>query len=296
MALIILLFSCAVILLSPVAALAGALRIGSISVDAAAEMKKFLPLGNYLAEHLQPEGIEQGTVVVARSVSEMAGLLKEGKVDIYIDSPFPALAVSRLSESKLLLRRWKKGVGEYRSVLFARADGRIHRVEDLKGGTVAFEEPFSTTGYFLPKMGLVQRGFQLIPKTDPAEPVGADETGYVFANDDENIAVWVLRGKVAAGAMDDQSFPRKMGAQLRSVKILETSPPVPRQIVSIRADLSPQLVSKIRDILLGMDRSDEGKKALQRFERTTKFDELPPSSKALFSQWTRWVERELGLR
>jgi len=139
------------------------IQVGSVSIEPAEEIKKFLPLAAYLAKELQPEGFDQGKVVVAKNILEMAGFLREGKVDLYIDSPFPVSAASRLAGSKFLLRRWKKGVAEYHSVIFAKKDGGINRLEDLKGKIVAFEEPFSSSGYFLPKLLLVQKGLKLAP-------------------------------------------------------------------------------------------------------------------------------------
>src|SRR3989304_5486188 len=101
------------------------------------------------ARAVQAEGGDQGKVVVAKGIPEMAQFLKHGKIDLYIDSPYPALAVSRLSGSKLFLRRWKKGISEYRSVIFAKAASRIARLEDLKGKIIAFEEEFSNSVHFV---------------------------------------------------------------------------------------------------------------------------------------------------
>ncbi len=125
--------------LAPDAAGARPITVGSIGDEPAAEIKKFSPFARYLAKQLQPAGIDEGKVVVAKDISQMAPFLREGKVDLYIDSPFPTVAVSRISGSKFLLRRWKKGVGEYHSTIFARKDSGISGLEDLKGKLIAFE-------------------------------------------------------------------------------------------------------------------------------------------------------------
>src|SRR5215471_17014553 len=95
------------VLLVPQVMWAGALHIGSISSEPRDEMKRFLPLAHYLAQQLRSEGIDYGEVVVADSIPRMATLLQEGKVDLYLDSSYPVMAVSRLVGSQLLLRRWK---------------------------------------------------------------------------------------------------------------------------------------------------------------------------------------------
>jgi phosphonate transport system substrate-binding protein len=286
----------ALVFLMPQVTWAGPINIGSIQIEPAHEVKRFLPLARYLAKQLQSEGIDQGRVVVAESMPQMAALLREGKADLYIDSPFPSVAVSRLSGSKFLLRRWKKGLGEYRTVIFVRKDSGVSRLADLKGKMIAFEHPYSTSGYFLPKMVLVQKGLKLAPKREAADPVGPDEVGYVLSNLDETTMVWVLRRKVSAGAMDNQNYPKEAKGNLNSLKSIYETFSIPRQIVSYRADLPPKLVARIKEILLKMDQSEEGRKALQEFERTAKFDEIPDQAMAPLLKSMKFIEAELGLQ
>lgn len=289
-------FFLAAILLLPRIALAGTLHIGSISFEAKDEIKKYLPLAAYLGKALQSDGIDQAKVVVTRSIPEMAQLLKQGKVDLYIDSPYPALAVGRLSGSKIFLRRWKKGIGEYRSVVFARADSGISRLEDLRGRMIAFEEEFSTSGYFVPKLVMMQQGLKLVERKNAAEPVAPDEVAYLFSRDDENAMVWVVRGKVAASVMDNQTFVRQAMPHLKELKVVHQSFSFPRQLVSHRADLPADLAGKIKEILMQMNQSDEGKKALEKFERTAKFDQVPEQMMAPLLKAGKWIDAELGIK
>jgi len=201
--------------------------------------------------------------------------------------------VSQLSGSKFLLRRWKKGLAEYHTVIFAKKGAGVTRLADLQGKMIAFEEPFSTSGYFLPKAVLLEHGFTLVPKSGPAEAVSPREVGYVLTDDDESTMVWVLKGRVAAGAMDPQNLRKYAGAQMENLQIVHETFAIPRQIVSYRADLSPTLVSRIKDVLLRMHESDEGRKALQEFERTTKFDELPPDAMTPVLKLQRFIDGEL---
>ncbi|MFQ5598013.1 MAG: phosphate/phosphite/phosphonate ABC transporter substrate-binding protein [Nitrospiria bacterium] len=272
------------------------IRIGSIHDEPANEIRKFLPIARYLAKELESDGIDAGRVVVADSIPQMAALLRKGRVDLYIDSPFPSLAVSRFSGSKLLLRRWKKGMSEYHTVFFVRKDSGISRLEQLKGRMLAFEVPFSTSGYFLPKMVLIQKGFKLVLKRDASEPVAPDEVGYVFSRDDENTVVWVLRGKVSAGALDHRNYLKDAKGSLSQLKRLHETFSIPRHIVSYRADLPPRLVARIKDILLGMERSEEGRRVLKAFEKTTKFDEIPEQSLAPLLESPDFFDQEFELK
>ena len=292
----LMLFFLGAILLLPQLASAEPLHIGSVSPEVSAEIKKYTPLATYLALALQSEGIDQGKVVVAKSIPEMAHLLKQGKIDLYLDSPYPALAVSRLSGSKLFLRRWKKGIAEYRSVIFTRADSGVSRLEDLKGKIIAFEEEFSTSGYFVPKLVMMQQGLQPVAKKNVADPVAPDEVGYVFSLDDENAMIWVVRGKVAASVMDNQTYVKQALPHLKNLKVLYQTFSFPRHVVSHRADLPGDLLAKIKETLIQMDQSDQGKKALEKFERTIKFDEIPEQGIAPLLKAGKWIDAELGLK
>ncbi len=275
---------------------AGQINIGSISKEPTREIKKFLPISRYLAKHLNLEEINQCTVVVAKDIHQMAKFITEGNVDIYIDSPFPSMAVSRLSGSKFLVRRWKKGVGAYHSVIFARKDSSIERLDDLKGKMIAFEEPHSSSGCLLPKIVLMQEGLKLTEKRDSADPVGTDEVGYTFSWEDENTMLWVFRKKVSAGAIDNQNYVKEAKDNIESLKIIFKSFPIPRQIVSYRADLDQKIVDRIKEILIKMDKSENGRKTLQEFEMTTKFDEIPDHNITFLLDLQKFIDVAFGIQ
>ena len=269
------------------------LTIGSIHTEPASEMRKLLPLATYLIRELRAEGFTERRVVVAQDLTEMTALIRARKVDLIIDNYVMALALNRLAGSQLLLRRWKKGAAEYHGLIFTRNDSNIGKLEDLSGKTVSFEYLFSAVGYLLPRMLLAQKGLKPVPAN---RPLGANGVGYVFANDDENTMQWVLSGQVAAGAMDNQRYPREARARISELKILEQTPSIPRHVVSVQADIKPNVLSKIKEILMGMDRSEEGKKVLQDFEHTAKFDELTEHNVALGQRLKKFIEAELKLQ
>ncbi len=53
---------------------------------------------------------------------------------------------------------------------------------------------------------------------------------------------------------------------------------VPRQLVSARPGLDPQVVGKVRESLIGLDQTDEGLAILDKLKKTKKFDALPQDS------------------
>jgi len=285
----------AAVLVLPQLAGAEPFKLGSISISPVVETRKFWPLASYLGRQLQSEGIDEGKVVVAESISAMSSFLQTREADLYIDSVFPALAVSRLSGSKLLLQRWKKGGSDYQSIIFTRKDSGIARLEDLKGKVIAFEEPFSSTGYFFPKMVLLKKGFRMTPKIQGGDPIKSDEVGYIFSHGDSNTILSVLNGVVAAGACDSLKY-LAVAKNVDSFKILHETVTIPRQIVSYRADLPAKLVTRVKEILMNMHQTAEGKQVLQAFESTTKFDEIPVRDMDLMAGLKKQVDAELKLQ
>jgi phosphonate transport system substrate-binding protein len=288
------LFICAVLLM-PQGAFAESFILGSVSAHPVGEIRKFSPLASYLARQLQSEGIKREKIVVAESIAAMSSFLQTRQVDLYIDSFFPSIAVGRLSGSKLLLRRWKGGKSEYRSVIFTRRDSRIARLEDLKGKVIAFEEPFASTGYFLPKIVLLEKGLRLTLKRQANDPVKSDEVGYVFSRADSNTILWVSNGTVAAGATDDQKYLTS-AKNLDIFTVIHETLSFPRQLVSYRADLPANLMTKVKEVLLNMHQTEDGRQVLQAFENTTKFEEIPVRDMDLARGFKKYVDAELKLQ
>ena len=169
------------------------ITVGDISKKTPAKkLRRFVPLANYLPRHLKNYGIESGKVVIARNVEEMARLLKDGTVDIYFDSPFPALAVQDLSASEFILRRWKKGDPTFWSTFVALRASGITSTEDFVGKVMVFEKPDSTGGFALPAGTLIRRGFTLTEVTSPDAKVAPDEIGYLFSGHQKNTIELIL--------------------------------------------------------------------------------------------------------
>lgn len=262
------------VMVLPIPAAAALLRIGTISADPAKDMKEFQPLATYLGSRLGNQGIDSAVVVVAQDIRQMANLLKTDKVDLYIDSPFPVLLTQHLADNKILLRRWKRGVFSYSGVIFARRDSNLSDIKQLTGKMVAFEEPFSTASYYLPKSHLIQAGLKMSRKADSQDKVRMNEVGYLFSNDDRNTMAWVLKGKVGAGAMNDEKYQKLARGREKDLLILSTTMAVPRHLVTYRKDLDARLVKEIRSVLVDMERSPEGLATLKAFNETTRFDDL----------------------
>lgn len=168
---------------------------------------KYQPLVDYLAAHLGKFGISSGVVKIAPDFDTMSRWIKTGEVDLYFDSPYPVFLLVEQVGAQPILRRWKQGASEFYTVFFTRKDSGITSIADLKGHTVSFKDPSSTSGYLLPKAYLLQAGFTPVEKPSPDSVVAQNEIGYVFSGSTtDNDIQWAISGKVAAGAVDNVAF------------------------------------------------------------------------------------------
>jgi len=249
--------------------------LGDISDDPGEVIEGTQPLADYLAARLGEFGITEGQVRVVASADEMTRLLVDGEVDLYFDSVYPITLVSDASGAQPFLRRWRFGVEEYYTVIFASVESGIASVYDLPGHMLALDNPFSTSGFLMPAVYLTEHGLQLSGKRSSNDSVGQEQVGFVFSYDDENTLQWVLSGLVAAGATDDYHydvvFPAK--AKEKLVVLIETEP-VPRQVAVARPGIDPQLLDAITTLLTTAHEDDEAQAALDAFQ-TTRFDEFP---------------------
>ena len=275
----------------------GVITFGSVSLNPTREHEVFRPFVDHVASRLGEVGIGRGRVVVVDSISKMVEELNKGRIDVYIDSPFPVGFVWKRTDVDLLLRRWKRGSETYRSVVFVRADSGVKSVADLAGKMIAFGEPFSTSGFLMPKAALASTGLRLDNYEDAAASIPPDRAGYVFSNDAENTLFWVLKGKVDAGAVNEDYYQGLAGSRISELQIILTTGAVPRNLVCVRRNLDPRITDSLRALLLGMDDDEEGREVLMGFEETARFDPCPGGPErqlAGIMDLMQYVEEDVG--
>ena len=236
----------------------------------------------YLAVRLGSASDIEGRVVIAPTLFQLARLIEQKKVDFYMESPYPTYLVNDVhGVARLLLRRWKGGMAEYRSLIFTKKNGEINRLEDLRGKVLVFEDPESTSGHFLPRSFLTRKGFKFIDKSRFNPDASPTDIGYLFANSPEKVVDWVLTKKVAAGAFSDDDYARLDEKKRSDITILAQTEQLPRHLLSVRKDFPPALVDRLEKALLSMHEEDEGRRILRKADDTTRFDALPEGQAGL---------------
>ena len=261
-----------------------AITIGDTSDNPNEVINDVLPLANYLAERLTAFGFKCGNVIVPDTTDKMIALIKNKEVDIYMDSMYPALLVSDATGAQPILRRWRNCDDEYYSVIFTTANSRITSVEDLPGHMVAMDRSYSTSGFALPAIYLLDHGLNLAVKDAFDAPVAENEVGIYFSLDDINTLNLVLEGKVSAGATDDYYFGNWDGEAPGKLTKLAQTGSMSRQVVLVRAGLGSDLQNAIKQELATAHLNPEGLVAIENDAQTCKFDDAPGGIGSAFAQ------------
>jgi phosphonate transport system substrate-binding protein len=218
----------------------------------------------------------EGRVVMASTSFELVKLLEQRRVDFFFESAYPTYVINFVhGAGKLLLRRWKGGMADYHSIIFTTRDSAINRLEGLKGNTIVFEDPGSTSGYLLPKLFLQRQGLKLTEKRGFDPNRVATDVAYIFAGSPPRLIDSVLTHQAAAGAFSSDDHSALEEKKRNAVSILAQTERLPRHLVSVRRDLAPAVASRLQETLLQMSEDAEGRKILQKADGTTKFDVLP---------------------
>ena len=100
--------------------------------------ERFRDFVRYVARKVAASQPIEGSIVVAPSQSVLAKLLAEGKVDFYMESPYPTYLINNIyGAGRLFLRRWKGGMADYYALIFTRttrnetpgrSSGKDHRL------------------------------------------------------------------------------------------------------------------------------------------------------------------------
>ena len=259
------------------------LRVGVVSNKISKKTAELKPLCDYLALKLAASGITKVESVVASSFDEMVSLFRDNEVHLVLDSFYPTVKLEAFAGAIPLLRAWKDGVPEYSAALFVKADTEIYDLQDLKGRVIAFDDASSTSGYMLPRLMLEEAGLELMQVEHHDNYVAQDRVGYVFSGDDARIMIWVLNRSVDAGAYSFEKLSNLVGSVQEELRVLEQSESVPRYVASVNSSLTPELVSTLRQILLDMELTPEGRSAMHAHSKTARFDRFPQSTDSTFS-------------
>ena len=253
-----------------------ALVVGNVDAsNPAQKIEEFQPLADYLAANLTDFGISGGQVVIARDTAEMARMMSEGEVDIYLDAAIPSLEVCEEAGCTFALRQWKGGTPELAGVFVTTDGAGVATLDDLQGKVIMLEQPHSTVGHILPLLTLTEAGIATVSVNSPEAEVGPDEVGFYVSSGGQTSMNLLLNGEISALAIGERSYKKFSPDVQEQASIFAETVAAPSQLVAIQPGLDMSLRDEIVRLMIGLDQSDGGKDILETLRETQKFDELP---------------------
>ena len=187
-------------------------------------------------------------VTVAADYAAVVEALRNHTADLAFTHPGGYVLASREAKAMIVAKNVWHGKATFTSRIFVRKDAGVRALEDLRGKTIAFVDPTSSSGYIYPMALLIQRG--LVKNRDPK--TFFREAMFAGAHDAAMRAL--LNGHVDAIASFDlarEQYLKDPAERERIVFVAETEP-IPEAGIAARAGLDPQLFARIRAALLSI--------------------------------------------
>lgn len=187
-------------------------------------------------------------VTVASDYAAVIEALRNRTADLAFVHPAGYVLAHREAKATIVARNLWHGKATFTSRFYVRKDSGIKNLEELRGRTMAFVDPASSSGYIYPMVMLMQRG--LVRNRDP-------KTFFkevVFAGSHDASMLALLNGHVDAIASFDlarEQYLKDPAERERIVSVAET-PPIPEAGIAARDGLDPAMFARVRAALLQM--------------------------------------------
>ena len=222
--------------------------------------------GKVLADLLEKSTGYKFQVYVSSDYTALVEAMKTNQVQIGWLPPFAFVLAEKKAGAKVLLKSVRHGQANQYSAIVVRDDSPMKTLEDLKGKTIAWTDPSSSSGHILPKSVLISKGI---------EP-DAFFKRQTFAGSHETAVLSVMNKTVDAAATFSDTgdgktgswtkFAKSFGNKAIALRAVFVTPPMPSDTVSVSkqfAESDPAKVEKIRDAIQALAKTPEGLNALK---------------------------------
>lgn len=223
------------------------------------DTKKLVKSGEKLAELLEKETGLKYEISVPPSYTAVITAMGAGKVDVGWLSPLPYVIAHDQYGVDVILTTIRDNSPEYWSYIIAHKDAGITDIESLNGKKFAYGDPMSTSGCLYAKHLLRSKGY------DPEKFFS--QVIYAGAHDRVVMAVYnrqVDAGAIYGGVTSDarEKVIEMLPDVMDKTFVVAKSAEIPNDTVSVRKGLPEDIVAKVRDGLLKIAESDEGRIAV----------------------------------
>jgi phosphonate transport system substrate-binding protein len=196
-----------------------------------------------------------GTAVKAIVAADYAGVveaLRSRRVDLAFVHPVGYVLASREAGCQILVRDIWQGKTAYTARIYVLKARGWTRLEELRGRTIAFVDPASSSGYIYPMVLLMKQG--LVTNRDPKSFF----KDALFAGTHEAALRALLRGSVDAAASFDTALQIHLKGEPAADQITyvaETSP-IPEAGICARPGLDPAMRERLKAALLAIKKPE----------------------------------------
>jgi phosphonate transport system substrate-binding protein len=185
-------------------------------------------------------------VTVASDYAAVIEALRNRSADLAFVHPGGYVLASREAKARIVAKNLWHGKSSFTARIYVRRDSGIKTVEELRGKTIAFVDPASSSGYVYPMVLLIKRG--LVTNRDPK--TFFREVVFSGAHDASMRAL--LNGHVDAIASFDLAREQylKDPAERERIAFVAETEPIPEAGIAGRDGLDPAVVAKVRAALL----------------------------------------------
>ena len=175
------------------------------------------------------------------------------KADVSFMSPLPYVLANKYSGVEAVLGEIYDGKPYYYSRIFVRKDSGIKRLSDLKGKTIAYVDPISSSGFMYPhdifiRAGLVNGGLE--------KPEGGFFRRVYFAGGDQQAINSMVGGFVDAAGVSQYALNLLRPEQRNQVVAIAQSARIPSHNVVVRKGLEPEIRRKFIAAMMKMNRPE----------------------------------------
>lgn len=252
-----------------IAAMAGAqaLKVSAIPDESPTELqRKFAPLGKYLEREL---GMKVEFTPVTDYAATVEGLAAN-KLDMVWYGGFTFVQAYLRTKGTAIPLVQREEDEKFRSVFITRADSGVNSIADLKGKNFTFGSVSSTSGHLMPRYFLLKQG------VNPAK-----DMRIAFSGAHDATALQVAGGKVEAGALNISVWEKLVEEKridTKQVKVFYTTPPYFDYNWTVRGNLDPKRVEKIRRAFLALDGENADHREILKLQRAARFIPTKPEN------------------
>ena len=175
------------------------------------------------------------------------------KADVSFMSPLPYVLANKYSGVEVVLGEVYDGKSYYYSRIFVRKDSGIKKLSDLKGKTIAYVDPISSSGFMYPhdiftRAGLVNGGME--------KPEGGFFRRVYFAGGDQQAINSMVGGFVDAAGVSQYALNLLRPEQRDQVVSIAQSARIPSHNVVVRKGLEPEIKRSFIAAMMKMNRPE----------------------------------------